>query len=129
MLGKLKQFNSDVFNKTFQVPWNTTNLLGEPGSIMVYSLSPECPEGQSLGGNGYICGTFHILTMLYLNICVRMTNTLVFFFHNYVNCVTNVKEPGIYFSSSVLYSISRVTLASKGIKCVGTHRRNLFILK
>ena len=71
MLKKLKQFNSDVFNKTFKVPWNATNLLGEPGSIMVYPLSPECPEGQFLSGNGYICGTFHILTMLNLNLCVR----------------------------------------------------------
>ena len=61
MLRKLKQFNSDVFNKTFKVPWNTTNLLGEAGSIIVYPLSPDCPEGQSLGGNGYICGTCNIL--------------------------------------------------------------------
>ena len=65
MLQKLEHFNSDVFNKTFRVPWNTTSLLGEPESIVVYPLSPDCPEGQYLDGNGYICGKLHVLTILF----------------------------------------------------------------
>ena len=56
MLRKLEQFNSDVFNKTFNVSGNNISLVGEPGSVLVYPLSPECPEGQSLAGNGFICG-------------------------------------------------------------------------
>ena len=56
ILGNLEQFNSDVFNKTFKVPWNNSTLLGDPGSILVVPLSPQCPQGQSLSGNGYICG-------------------------------------------------------------------------
>ena len=60
ILGNLEQFNSDVFNKTFKVPSNNSTLFGDPGSILVGPLSPECPDGQSLGGNGYICGKLHI---------------------------------------------------------------------
>ena len=56
MIKKLKQFNTDVFNKTFTVPWNNNTLLGEPGSVRVFPLSPECLQGQSLSGNGFICG-------------------------------------------------------------------------
>ena len=56
MFRKLEQFNSDVFNKTFNVSGNNITLVGEPGSVLVYPLSPECPEGQSLAGNGFICG-------------------------------------------------------------------------
>ena len=56
LLRKLEQFNSDVFNKTFNVSWNNITLVGEPGSVLVYRLLPECPDGQSLAGNGFICG-------------------------------------------------------------------------
>ena len=59
-VDKLEQFNSAIQNKTFAVPWNTTSLLAEPGSLIAYPLSPECPEGQALGENGYICGMFHV---------------------------------------------------------------------
>ena len=59
-VDKLEQFNSDIQNKTFAVAWNTTTLLGEPGSLVAYPLSPECPEGQALSENGYICGKFHV---------------------------------------------------------------------
>ena len=59
-VDKLEQFSSDIQNKTFAVPWNTTTLLGEPGSLVAYPLSPECPEGQALSENGYICGKFHV---------------------------------------------------------------------
>ena len=59
-VDKLEQFNSDIQSKTFAVPWNTTSLLGEPESLIAYPLSPECPEGQALGENGYICGMFHV---------------------------------------------------------------------
>lgn len=59
-VDKLEQFNSDIQNKTFAVPWNTTSLFAEPGSLIAYPLSPECPEGQALGENGYICGMFHV---------------------------------------------------------------------
>ena len=56
LIEKLEQFNSDILNKTFRVPWDTTALIGEPGSLAIYPLSPECPEGQALNENGYICG-------------------------------------------------------------------------
>ena len=59
-IDKLEQFNSAIQNKTFAVPWNTTSLLAEPGSLIAYPLSPECPDGQALGENGYICGMFHV---------------------------------------------------------------------
>ena len=59
-VDKLEQFNSAIQNKTFAVPWNTTSLRGEPGSLIAYPLSPECPEGQALSENGYICGKFHV---------------------------------------------------------------------
>ena len=59
LLEKLERFNSDVLNKTFKVPWNTTTLVGEPGSLIAYPLSPECPEGQALSENGYICGKLY----------------------------------------------------------------------
>ena len=59
-VDKLEQLNSDMQNKTFVVPWNTTSLLGEPESLIAYPLSPECPDGQALGENGYICGMFHV---------------------------------------------------------------------
>ena len=63
---KLQHFNTEVINKTFTVPWNTSSLIGEPGSTRVYSLPPECPEGQYLSGNGYICGKFPVFLQLYL---------------------------------------------------------------
>ena len=63
---KLRQFNTEVINKTFTVPWNTSSLVGEPGSVHVYSLPPECPEGQYLSGNGFICGKFPVFLQLYL---------------------------------------------------------------
>ena len=66
MSKKLQQFNTEVINKTFTVPWNTSSLIGEPGSTHVYSLPPECPEGQYLSGNGYICGKFPVFLQLYL---------------------------------------------------------------
>ena len=56
MVENLQKFNADVLNKTFKVSWNSTTLLVEPGSIFAYPLSPECPEGQFLSGNGFICG-------------------------------------------------------------------------
>ena len=56
MVESLQKFNADVLNKTFKVSWNSTTLLVEPGSIFAYPLSPECPEGQFLSGNGFICG-------------------------------------------------------------------------
>ncbi|KAJ7327690.1 Putative ephrin-receptor like [Desmophyllum pertusum] len=55
LFEKLEQFNSDILNKTFKVPWNNSVLLGDPGSLMAYPLSPECPDGQALRENGYIC--------------------------------------------------------------------------
>ena len=55
-LEKLRKFNSNVYNKTFKVPWKTTTLLGEPESIILFPLPPDCPEGQILSGNGFICG-------------------------------------------------------------------------
>ena len=67
ILENLEQFNSDVLNKTFKVPWNNSTLFGDPGSILVVPLSPECPDGQSLGRNGYICGKLYIFGMLYLD--------------------------------------------------------------
>ena len=60
ILTQLQQFNTEVINKTFTVPWNTSSLVGEPGSVHVYSLPPKCPEGQYLSGNGFICGTFPV---------------------------------------------------------------------
>ena len=66
MFTKLRQFNTEVINKTFTVPWNTSSLVGEPGSVHVYSLPPECPEGQYLSGNGFICGKFPVFLQLYL---------------------------------------------------------------
>ena len=66
MFKKLQQFNTEVINKTFTVPWNTSSLIGEPGSVQVYSLPPECPEGQYLSGNGFICGKFPVFLQLYL---------------------------------------------------------------
>ena len=65
MVKKLDLFNRDVINKTFNVSWNSTTLLGEPGSIILYPLSPECPEGQSLTKHGFICGKFYV-SMLFL---------------------------------------------------------------
>ena len=59
-VDNLEQFNSDIQNKTFAVPWDNATLLGEPGTLMAYPLSPECPEGQALSENGYICGKFHV---------------------------------------------------------------------
>lgn len=66
MFKKLQQFNTEVTNKTFTVPWNTSSLIGEPGTIHVYSLPHECPEGQYLSGNGFICGKFPVSLQLYL---------------------------------------------------------------
>ena len=66
ILTQLQQFNTEVINKTFTVPWNTSFLVGEPGSVHVYSLPPKCPEGQYLSGNGFICGTFPVFLQLYL---------------------------------------------------------------
>ena len=60
ILTQLQKFNTEVINKTFTVPWNTSSLVGEPGSVHVYSLPPKCPEGQYLSGNGFICGTFPV---------------------------------------------------------------------
>ena len=65
ILTKLQQFNTEVINKTFTVPWNTSSLAGEPGSVHVYSLPPECLEGQYLSGNGFICGKFPVFLQLY----------------------------------------------------------------
>ena len=56
LIEKVEQFNSSILNKTFEVPWNNTVVYGDPGSLHVYPLSPECPSGQALDGNGYICG-------------------------------------------------------------------------
>ena len=56
LIEKVEQFNSSILNKTFEVPWNNTVVYGDPGSLLVYPLSPECPSGQALDGNGYICG-------------------------------------------------------------------------
>ena len=66
ILTQLQQFNTEVINKTFTVPRNTSSLVGEPGSVHVYSLPPKCPEGQYLTGNGFICGTFPVFLQLYL---------------------------------------------------------------
>ena len=66
MFKKLQQFNTEAINKTFTVPWNTSSLVGEPGSVHVYSLPPECPERQYLSGNGFICGKFPVFLQLYL---------------------------------------------------------------
>ena len=66
ILTQLQQFNTEVINKTFTVPWNTSSLVGEPGSVHVYSLPPKCPEGQYLSGNGFICGMFPVFLQLYL---------------------------------------------------------------
>ena len=70
LIENIQQFNLDVHNKTFNVSWNCTTLLGEPGSVHVYPLSPECPDGQFLTGNGFICGEPHSLMMIYRNYIV-----------------------------------------------------------
>lgn len=64
MIGKLKHLNSHLLNKTFTVPWNNNTLLGEPDSITVFPLPPECPKGQSISGNGFICGKFSFVVIL-----------------------------------------------------------------
>lgn len=55
LIAKVEQLNLDVHNKTFNVSWNKITLFGEPGSVLAYPLSPECPDRQSLTGNGFIC--------------------------------------------------------------------------
>ena len=60
LIEKVEQFNSSILNKTFEVPWNNTVVYGDPGSLLVYPLSPECPHGQALDGNGYICGKHNV---------------------------------------------------------------------
>ena len=60
LIEKVEQFNSSILNKTFEVPWNNTVVYGDPGSLHVYPLSPECPSGQALDGNGYICGKHNV---------------------------------------------------------------------
>ena len=62
MVENLQKFNSDVLSRTFKVSWNSTTLLGEPGSIFAYPLSPECPEGEFLSEHGFICGELRLLT-------------------------------------------------------------------
>ena len=64
MVENLQQFNSDVLSRTFKVSWNSSTLLGEPGSIFAYPLSPGCPEGQFLSENGFICGELRLLTLV-----------------------------------------------------------------
>ena len=64
MVENLQKFNADVLNKTFKVSWNSTTLLGEPGSIFAYPLSPECPERQFLSEHGFICGELLLLTLV-----------------------------------------------------------------
>ena len=64
MVENLQKFNSDVLSRTFKVSWNSTTLLGEPGSIFAYPLSPECPEGQFLSEHGFICGELRLLTLV-----------------------------------------------------------------
>ena len=64
-VDKLEQLNYDIQNKTFAVAWNTTSLLGEPGSLIAYPLRPECPDGRALRENGYICGMFHVFCVSY----------------------------------------------------------------
>ena len=64
MVENLQKFNADVLNKTFKVSWNSTTLLGEPGSIFAYPLSPECPVGQFLSEHGFICGELLLLTLV-----------------------------------------------------------------
>ena len=66
IIEKLKQLNSDLFNKTFLVPLNNSTLLGEPGSMLVFPVSTECPEAQSLHKNGFICGKFPFVVILAL---------------------------------------------------------------
>ena len=60
LIDKVEQFNSSILNKTFEVPWNNTVVYGDPGSLLVYPLSPECPSGQALDENGYICGKHNV---------------------------------------------------------------------
>ena len=60
LIEKVEQFNSSILSKTFEVPWKNTVVYGDPGSLLVYPLSPECPHGQALDGNGYICGKHNV---------------------------------------------------------------------
>ena len=60
LIENVEQFNSSILNKTFEVPWNNTVVYGDPGSLLVYPLSPECPPGQALDENGYICGKHNV---------------------------------------------------------------------
>ena len=64
MVEKLQKFNSDVLSRTFKVSWNSTTLIGEPGSIFACPLSPECPETQFLSEQGFICGELRLLTLV-----------------------------------------------------------------
>ena len=64
MVENLQKFNSDVLSRTFKVSWNSTTLIGEPGSIFAYPLSPECPETQFLSEQGFICGELRLLTLV-----------------------------------------------------------------
>ena len=65
LIENIQDFNLDVDNKTFNVSWNNITFLGEPGSVKVYPLSPECPDGEFLSGNGFICGELHKLMVIY----------------------------------------------------------------
>ena len=82
MVEKLDLFNSDMINKTFNVSWNSTTLLGEPGSIILYPLSPECPEGQSLTKHGFICGKFHV-SMLFVKFVQSIKHIVLLLTHNH----------------------------------------------
>ena len=64
MVENLQKFNSDVLSRTFKVSWNSTTLIGEPGSILAYPISPECPERQFLSEQGFICGELRLLTLV-----------------------------------------------------------------
>ena len=74
MVENLQKFNADVLNKTFQVSWNSTTLLGEPGSIFGYPLSPKCPKGQFLSGHGFICGELGLTLVIFFNRCIKNHN-------------------------------------------------------
>ena len=60
---KLEMFNSFISNKTLKIPWDTTTLQGEPGSLVVLAFPSKCPEGQKLNENGFICCKYTFITL------------------------------------------------------------------
>ena len=57
LVKRVKSLHEELKNETFSIPWKgNLKIRGKANTLEAQFSRPECPKGQEVDGNGFLCG-------------------------------------------------------------------------